>query len=48
MTKEDDMCPIKFRIIVNGNCMICGKELNEDRFFICEECSKKAEGEDEE
>ena len=45
MTKEDDVCPIKFKIIVNGKCMVCGKDLTEDRIFICEKCSKKAEGE---
>lgn len=48
MTREEDVCPIKFKIIVNGNCMICGKELTGDRIFICEKCSKKAESEDKE
>lgn len=27
--KEDDVCPIKFKIIVNGKCMVCGKDLTE-------------------
>lgn len=47
MTREEnDMCPIKFKIIVNGKCVVCGKDLTEDRIFICEECAKKAESED--
>lgn len=46
MTKEDDVCPIRFEIIVNGKCVVCGKDLTKDRIFICEECSKKAESED--
>ena len=46
MTREDDMCPIKFKIIVNGKCVVCGKDLIEDRIFICEECAKKAESEE--
>ena len=44
-TREDDVCPIKFEIIVKGKCVVCGKDLTEDRIFICKECSKKAESE---
>lgn len=29
------------KVIVNGNCMICGKPLNNDRIFLCETCEKK-------
>lgn len=47
MKKEDDVCPIKFKIIVNGKCMACGKDLTEDEIFICKECAKKSESEEE-
>lgn len=28
-------------IIVNGNCVICGKPLSGNRLFLCEECEEK-------
>lgn len=31
---------LKAKIIVNGNCMICGKPLTGNNLFICEECQK--------
>lgn len=34
-------------IITRGNCMMCGKELDEGLFF-CKECEAKAESEDKE
>jgi len=29
------------KVIVNGNCMICGKPLDNGRIFLCETCEKK-------
>lgn len=34
-------------IITRGNCMMCGKELDEGLFF-CKECEARAESEDKE
>lgn len=34
---------LKAKIIVNGNCMICGRLLTGNNLFICEECQKKSE-----
>jgi hypothetical protein len=34
---------LKAKIIVNGNCMMCGKPLTGNNLFICEECQKKNE-----
>jgi len=31
------------KIITNGNCLICGKELSENRLFLCKECEIKQE-----
>lgn len=31
----------KAEVVVNGNCMICGKKLNCGRLFICKECESK-------
>lgn len=28
----------KAKIVVNGNCILCGKPLNCGRLFICKEC----------
>lgn len=30
-----------FFIVVNGNCPNCGKPLNGNRIFLCEECGKQ-------
>ena len=35
----------KVEIITRGNCMMCGKELDEGLFF-CKECEAKSESED--
>lgn len=43
--KESKM---KAKIIVNGNCMLCKKELNGDRIFFCKECEKKAKEKEKE
>lgn len=32
---------LQVKAIVNGNCMMCGKELSGDKIFFCEECEKK-------
>ena len=40
-SEEDEECPIKFEIVVNGNCAVCGKPLTGNRFMICEECEGK-------
>ena len=29
-----------FKIINNGKCTICGKDLDENRLFVCETCSR--------
>ena len=34
-----------FEIVTRGNCIMCGKELDEGLFF-CKECEAKAESED--
>lgn len=34
------------KVIIRGNCMICGKKLTEGLFF-CKECKNKADGESE-
>jgi len=42
---------IRVEIIVNGNCMLCGKPLSGTRLFLCEGCSDMAarmEGADDE
>ncbi len=39
--KKDEECPIRFEIVVNGNCAVCGKPLTGDRFMICKECEGK-------
>ncbi len=31
----------KSEVVVNGNCMICGKQLNRGRLFVCKECDGK-------
>lgn len=31
---------LKFKVIVNGNCMMCGKPLSGERIFLCETCEK--------
>lgn len=33
------------KIITNGNCLICGKELSKNRLFLCKECEKKQDAE---
>lgn len=33
----------EIKIIVNGNCMLCGKELKGDEIFFCKKCEKKGE-----
>ncbi len=25
--------------VVSGNCIVCGKQLNRERLFVCKECS---------
>ena len=25
-------------VVVSGNCMVCGKQLNRGRLFVCKEC----------
>lgn len=31
----------KFDVIVNGVCLLCGKDLEKERVFLCEDCQKK-------
>ena len=31
----------RVKIITNGNCLICGNELSENRIFLCKECEKE-------
>ena len=26
------------KVVVSGNCIVCGKQLNDGRLFVCEEC----------
>lgn len=37
---------INVKYIVNGNCVICGKKLNKNKIFLCEECKEKIKKED--
>lgn len=32
----------KAEIVVNGNCVVCGKPLTDSNLFLCEECQRKA------
>lgn len=36
-----DANKIKAKIVVNGNCIICKKELSGNKIFFCEECEEK-------
>ena len=31
----------KTEVVVSGNCVVCGKQLNCERLFICKECESK-------
>ena len=40
-TKDQKTEKPEANIIENGRCVICGKPLEENRLFVCEDCSKK-------
>lgn len=37
---EEENLYKKPRIVNNGRCIKCGKELHDNRIFLCEDCSK--------
>lgn len=36
-----------YKIIVNGNCVVCGKELTGNELFLCEQCREEDEDGDQ-
>lgn len=32
---------LKAKIIVKGNCMMCGKPIDSDNIFFCKECERR-------
>lgn len=43
--RRDVLPKYEAEVITRGNCMMCGKELDEGLFF-CKECEEKAESEE--
>lgn len=37
--KRFDYCV--FKLVVKGNCPVCGREIDGDNIFLCKECQKK-------
>ena len=37
--KKFDDCA--FKIVVKGNCLACGREIDSENIFLCKECQKK-------
>lgn len=35
-----------YKIVENGNCTLCGKKLEGNRLFVCEECSERMQKQD--
>lgn len=34
---------IKAKVVVAGNCLLCGKPIDDNNIFICNDCKKKQE-----
>ena len=45
MDQTDDR-QYSVEVIVAGNCLVCGKPIEGDNIFLCDECSSKAKGEE--
>lgn len=34
---------LKAKVIVKGNCVVCGKPIDSDNIFLCKECERRNE-----
>ena len=37
---KDGLVP-REEVVVSGNCVVCGKQLDRERLFVCKECESK-------